>query len=121
MTKHANPANALGPRFRMSRKRQIINWMGAVQAYGVVCYWCVIFFYKTENTRHVEESCTKVNSRNISGDVVDEHAICQCRPRARREFEGTIVNGGYQTSSQENTGRCCPVEKVMQADGCNNL
>ena len=74
-----------------------------------------------KNTYHVEVSCTKVNPGNISGDVVDEHAICQCRACARREFEGTIVNDGYETSSKENTGRCCAVEEVMRADGFNNL
>ena len=51
----------------------------------------------------MEVSCTKVDPGNIRGDVVDEYAICQRRARARREFEGTAVNGGYETSSQENT------------------
>ena len=74
-----------------------------------------------KNTRHVEVSCTIVNPGNIGGDVVDEYPICQRQARARREFEGTIVNDSYETSSQENACRHCAVEIVMVADGCNGL
>ena len=69
----------------------------------------------------MEEFRTKVNPGNIGGDVVDEHTVCQRQTRSRREFEGAIVNDGYETSSQEDTGRGCTVEKVIVADGCNDL
>jgi len=107
----------------------MISWMGAVQAYRAMLLMREsrgIFFYQMEKTCHVEESCTKVNPGNINGhwgcgDVVDEYAICQRRACAGREFEVTIVNDGYETSSQENNGQSCAVQKVMRADGCNNL
>ena len=69
----------------------------------------------------MEESCAKVNPGNIGGDVVDKYPICQRQTRSRSEFEGTIVNDGYETSSQEDTGRGCTVEIVISADECNDL
>jgi hypothetical protein len=61
----------------------------------------------------MEEAGTEVDSRDISGDVIDQFPIRKGRPSSCSKTQRTGIDSGNQAASEKDTGRCAAVEKVI--------
>ena len=59
--------------------------------------------------------------KKLGKDMVDQLPICQCRTCSRSQTQRTTINGRYQSSTQQNTRGHAAVEKVVHAQGCDDL
>ena len=66
--------------------------------------------------REVEEAAAKVDARDVRGDVVDELAVRERRPRARGEPQGAVVYRRDEPAADEHAGGRAAVEEVVLAE-----
>jgi len=63
---------------------------------------------------HVEELGSEIDTRNVSGDVVDQFSVGVDMPSTGGERESLVINRGDQPRTQQDTSTRSPVEKVVQ-------
>ena len=64
----------------------------------------------------VEEIASEVDTRNVSGDVVDQFSVGVNMSSASRESKGLVVDGGDQPCTQQDTGTQGAVERVVHSE-----
>jgi hypothetical protein len=62
----------------------------------------------------MEEASAEIDTRDISGYVINEFAICEGATSTRGEFEGTIVYSGDKAAAEENSGGSRAIERMMR-------
>jgi hypothetical protein len=70
---------------------------------------------------HVEELSSKVDTRDVGGDVVDELSVGVDMASTSGEGDGFVVDRGDQTRTQQNTGAHGAVKEVVHGERCESL
>ena len=69
----------------------------------------------------MEELGSEVDTRNVSGDVVDQFPVGVDMPGTSGERESLVVDRGDQPRTQQDTSTSSAVEKVVQSKRGQNL
>ena len=118
--KNAKPDSAEGPRFKRSRIRQIVIWIGAVHDYRS---WLSEFRnrFKLEGAYHMKEVGTIINTWDISGYVINQFSVSKSWTCASTQFGTAWVYGSNEAASEKNTCGHAAIVKLIVAERCDDL
>lgn len=69
----------------------------------------------------MEEIASEVNTRNVSGDVIDQFSVGVNVSSTSGERKSLVVDRGDQPCAQQDAGTGCAVEEVVQSERGQNL